>query len=75
MYDETYSLTKEELEVISKDFRQHVKMHGGNSGCYKMPRHWMKIQIFAPPRAGRLYKGFVCSCGYEFYLRKENKSD
>lgn len=73
MYDETYSLTKEELEVISKDFRQHVKMHGGNSGRYKMPRHWMKIQIFAPPRAGRLYKGYVCSCGYEFYLKKESK--
>ena len=71
IYDETYSLTKDELRTLSEDFQQHVKQHGGNDGRYKMPRHWMKIQIFAPPRAGCLYKGYQCACGYEFYLRRK----
>ena len=74
-YDDVYSFTKEELEQLSSFFRVHVANSNddGNSGRYKMPKHWMKMVIFAPPRAGTLYKGFVCNCGFEFYLRKENK--
>ena len=71
MLDDVYSFTKEELEVLSKDFQQHIKQHGGNSGRYKIPKHWMKMVIFAPPRAGVLYKGYECACGYEFYLRRK----
>ena len=67
MLDDVYSFTKEELAVLSKDFQQHVKQHGGNSGRYKIPKHWMKMVIFAPPRAGCCYKGYECACGYEFY--------
>lgn len=71
MLDDVYSFTKEELAVLSKDFQQHVKQHGGNSGRYKMPKHWMKMVIFAPPRAGCYYKGYECACGYQFYLRRK----
>lgn len=71
MLDDVYSFTKEELAVLSKDFQQHVKQHGGNSGRYKIPKHWMKMVIFAPPRAGCCYKGYECACGYEFYLRRK----
>lgn len=71
MLDDVYSFTKEELAVLSKDFQQHVKQHGGNDGRYKMPKHWMKMVIFAPPRAGCCYKGYECACGYEFYLRRK----
>jgi hypothetical protein len=45
MIDETYSFTKEELEELSKDFQMHLKMHDGNNGRYKIPKHWMKMQI------------------------------
>lgn len=71
MLDDVYSFTKEELAVLSKDFQQHVKQHGGNSGRYKIPKHWMKMMIFAPPRAGCCYKGYECACGYQFYLRRK----
>lgn len=71
MLDDVYSFTKEELAVLSKDFQQHVKQHGGNSGRYKIPKHWMKMVIFAPPRAGCCYKGYECACGYKFYLRRK----
>ena len=71
MLDDVYSFTKEELAVLSKDFQQHVKQHGGNSGRYKIPKHWMKMVIFAPPRAGCCYKGYECACGYQFYLRRK----
>ena len=71
MLDDVYSFTKEELAVLSKDFQQHVKQHGGNSGRYKVPKHWMKMVIFAPPRAGCCYKGYECACGYQFYLRRK----
>lgn len=71
MLDDVYSFTKEELAVLSKDFQQHVKQHGGNDGRYKMPKHWMKMVIFAPPRAGCCYKGYECACGYQFYLRRK----
>lgn len=74
-YDETYAFTKKELEQLSAAFREHVadSKDGGNSGRDKFPKHWMKMVIFSPPRSDTLYKGFVCNCGFEFYLRKENK--
>lgn len=72
MVDDVYNFTKEELDELSSFFRAHVENanDNGNSGRYKYPKHWMKFVIFAPPRAGSLYKGFICSCGYEFYLRQ-----
>ena len=67
---DTYGFSKEELDELSKEFRAHVDLQGGNTGREKCPKHWMKFIIFSPPRSGMLYKGFVCNCGYEFYLRK-----
>nr|DAD58942.1 MAG TPA: hypothetical protein [Caudoviricetes sp.] len=77
MVDETYSFTKEELDELGSFFRVHVANANddGNSGRYKCPKHWMKFVIFAPPRAGILYKGFVCNCGFEFYLRKKKEGE
>ena len=71
MIDETYSFTKEDLDTCSQAFRVHVAQCGGNDGRYKMPKHWMKFTIYSPPRSGRLYKGFQCNCGWEFYLIKD----
>ena len=67
---DVYSFSREELDELSKEFRAHVDLQGGNTGREKCPKHWMKFIIFSPPRSGMLYKGFVCNCGYEFYLRK-----
>lgn len=70
---DAYGFSKEELDELSKEFRTHVDLQGGNTGREKMPKHWLKFVIFSPPRSGKLYKGFVCNCGYEFYLRKGEK--
>ena len=66
-------MSDEELKEINNSFQAHILASDplDNSGFYKVPRHWMKIQIFSPPRSGVMYKGFVCNCGFEFYLRRE----
>lgn len=74
MVNDVYSFSNEELDELSKVYRGHVALQGGNTGREKNPKHWLKFIMFSPPRSGRLYKGFVCNCGYEFYLgfRKES---
>ena len=70
-----YYLTDDELNEINHSFKSHLSAQNSldNSGFYKVPRHWIKIQIFSPPRSGVMYKGFVCNCGFEFYLMEGNK--
>ena len=65
--NENFSFTNEEVKEFEEAFNLHVRCD--NTGEEKIPRHWMKFTIFSPPRSGHIYKGFECSCGYEFYLR------
>jgi hypothetical protein len=68
-YKDVYGFTDEEMAEISKDYQLHTH-NNPDDGRNKMPRHWLKLMIFSPPRSGCLYKGYQCNCGYEFYLRK-----
>lgn len=63
-----YSFSKEELDFLTDMYQLHLKECGGNTGREKMPKHWIKLTMFSPPRAGRFYKGINCNCGWEFYL-------
>lgn len=74
MDNEVLTFTPEEMEKISKDFLQHIKNNPDDGRC-KMPKHWMKITTFSPPRSGYIYKGYQCACGYEFYFRREKDND
>ena len=65
-FNKTYSFTEGEISRFSKAFKTHLETCGddGNSGRYKIPKHWMKFVAYIPPRSGILYKGIECPCGW-----------
>ena len=75
--DNIYAFTNEELTHFSEVFRNHVSSCGddGNSGRYKIPKHWMRFVIFSQPRSGKLYKGIQCQCGFEWYEVSEGGAE
>lgn len=56
------SFTEDEKAIIDEWFETHVTSDDGNSGRYKMPKHYLTYKSGVIPRAG-LYKGVECTCG------------
>lgn len=54
--------TEDEKIIINEWFKNHVASNDGNSGRYKMPKHYLMYKSGVIPRAG-LYKGVECACG------------
>ena len=59
---DSFIFTEDEKAMIDEWFKQHSASDDGNSGRYKMPKHYLMYKSGVIPRAG-LYKGVECACG------------
>lgn len=59
---DSFIFTEDEKTMIDEWFKTHAASDDGNSGRYKMPKHYLMYQSGVIPRAG-LYKGVECACG------------
>lgn len=69
------SFSQKDLNKLDEIYQNHVKSCGNDCGLYKMPKHWPKFTVFSPPRSGKLYKGIICHCGFEWYEIQEGGTE